>query len=184
MHPTCKAMTDSPVLEPPQPKPKRHRVNLALAGTLLARGMGYDEIAKQVGAANGNSLRVNLSKKGVTLERVRNPHPDHVKTASVTYKVVAEATEVLRENANKVLNGQLTKLASKPVGKLANRGQGEAAVLETLSRTWRNLNGNPDSITFSFGASQQSSEPVIERAVVTDVTSTPLVADQPANTGD
>jgi len=62
---------------------------------------------------------------------------------------------------------QVSKLASKSPGKLANKGQGEAAVLETLSRTWRNLNGNPDSISISFGArnlslDQPALAPVIE----------------------
>jgi len=50
-------MTTSEPL-PAQAKTKPKRINYALAATLLASGVTFDEIAQQVGAATGNSLRV------------------------------------------------------------------------------------------------------------------------------
>lgn len=154
-------MTET-VAESTQPKVRKrqHRINKALAGALLATqpDQTFDDVALQVGAKNGNSLKRSLFNHGLTREKLSNLSRNCVE-ASFTANVVTQAVEIIRDKANGVLDGQLTKLANKPVGKLANRGQGEAAVLETLSRTWRNLNGNPDQITVQFGAALLSAKP-------------------------
>lgn len=154
----------NPPSESPTAKIKRHRINLALAGALLAQGMGYDEVAPKVGAKNGNSLRSNLAKRGVTLTKVRNPSPDHVATATVTCKVVNEATEQLQERFNSEIARQLAAIEAERMtyDDLPSRGQGRTATVKTLAETYRAVNGNPDSVTFSFGASVQSSRPELE----------------------
>ena len=65
------------------------------------------------------------------------------------------------------MHEQIATLSKRKVGPLANRGQGEAATLKTMVESYRGLYGNPDSVTFTFGARALSSEscpasPVIE----------------------
>ena len=168
---------------PPRPpgKPRRHRVNLALAGVLLTQGMSYDEVAPRVGAATGNSLRVNLGKKGLNLDKMRNPDPAASAQAVATIKLVSEASEIVKERLHGRLGAQIEQLSKRKVGKLASKGQGEAATLKTMAETWRTLNGNPDSISISFGArnlslDQPALAPVIDCPVLApDFSTTPPI---------
>lgn len=159
------ASTDSPPAVPAR-KPRQKRINHALAGSLLAVGCTLDAIAPQVGAKNGESLRTALARKGVTARTVRALQPTPERTMTVTAKIVEAAAEGLRDKLNGSLVASVDAFNSRPLrrNKLANKGQGDAAVLETLSRTWRNLNGSPDSVTFQFGAGSQSDMPQVEPA--------------------
>src|SRR6185295_2387038 len=151
------------VIEPTQGiKPTRagkpRKVNHALAGALLAAGMSYEQVAPRVGAATGNSLRVGLAKQGVSATSMRNPEVALARKITVTAQIATEAAEIVKERLHGRLGSQIEHLSKRKVGKLASKGQGEAAVLKTMAETWRTLNGNPDSITFSFGASAQSDD--------------------------
>lgn len=149
-------MIDGPeVQQASQPAKKRKaRINHALAGTLLATGCTLAAIAPQVGAKNAESLRAALARKGVTTRSVRNLEPRGERRVTVTAKLVEEATEGLRASLNGSLAAVVSAFNSKsPTRKsLASKGQGDAATLKQIAETWRTLNGNPDSISISFGA--------------------------------
>jgi hypothetical protein len=134
-------------------KPKAKRINYALAGTLLASGMEWDQIAPSVGAKNGETLRAGCARKGVTKPMVRNLETKGQTRISVTAKLATEAESIIRQRLNSGLIQAADALLSKsPTRKsLSNKGQGHASTLETLSRTWRNLNGSPDQVQVSFG---------------------------------
>jgi hypothetical protein len=134
---------------------KRHRVNLALAGVLMAQGLSYDEVAPRVGAATGNSLRVNMGKKGLNLATIRNPDAAPAAQAVATIKLVRQTEDALRETLNNRLGDAVGVLGKEKLSyrKLASRGQGHAATLKQLAETWRTLNGNPDQISITFKAS-------------------------------
>jgi len=135
-------------------KPRRPRVNLALAGVLLAQGMSYAEIAPRVGAATGNSLRVNLHKKGVTARNTEKL-PEHEQAqVKVLNKVVTAASEALRDEMGGRLREQIKQLRSEPVTRLASQGQGEAATLKTLAETHKLLFGGSESTVLVFGVDQ------------------------------
>ncbi len=140
----------SPPTETPK-KPKKKRINYALGAVLVSKGFDYDAAAQQAGAKNGRVLRVGLRRKGITATASRALLPSLPERVSVTAKIVSDVQDALRDKLNSGLDAQASKLLAKKPGKLHNRGQGDASVLETLSRTWRNLNGNPDSITVQFG---------------------------------
>lgn len=148
---------DDPKAKRPEYQRKKHkRVNLALAGVIAATtGQSWNEIAPQVGSVSGNALGVNMHGKGITKRSIAEAKAPTIK-ATLTAQVVSEATEIIRDRANSVLALQIGKLAAKKPGRLASKGQGEAAVLKTMAETWRTLNGNPDQITVQFGANMLS----------------------------
>src|SRR5512138_2319801 len=68
----CPAMPPVTLDLPDKPKPKR--INYALGATMIAQGLTFDQVAPRVGAANGNSLKVGLIRKGVTATIARRGH--------------------------------------------------------------------------------------------------------------
>lgn len=168
-----------PVTTTPVVKPKQKRINYALGAVLVSKGFSLDEAAKQAGAKNGTTLRVGLRRKGITPTASRALLPSMPERVTVTARIVSDATQAIRDRTNNLLSMQVDKLGAKKPGRLANRGQGEAAVLETLSRTWRNLNGSPDQISIQFGASMVSDmvppQVTVEVPSVTVPDSTPPV---------
>jgi hypothetical protein len=166
-------VTVNPIMFPSKVKRPRKRINKALAGVLVATTkQSWDELAPKVGAANGNSLRVNMFKSGVTQQNCR-PEPEQPITttqASVTLQVVTEAAELLRKELNGELLAQVNALKSVPAtfDALASKGQGRAGTVKQIAETWRTLNGNPDQVSISFGVGQldrfqpDAVQPVIE----------------------
>lgn len=154
--------TEQPTAQ--QPKKRQKRVNYALAGALLSQGLEFDEIAPQVGAANGESLRAGMSRKGVTKKSVMSLQPRETRVTTVTAKIVDQASAVLADRFNGEIARQLAQIEAQPCSydDLPSRGQGRTATVKTLAETYRAVNGNPDSVTFSFGASVQSSRPELE----------------------
>lgn len=143
------------------PVKHRKRINYALAGTLLHTGLSMDEIAVKVGAANANTLRSALSRKGVTRSNARlitdvNPSQSHVET--LTARISRQASDIIKDSIGERLLAQASKLSSRKVGKLANVGQGEAAVLKTLAETHRTLYGGAEMNVLIFGASSMERE--------------------------
>lgn len=149
------------------PKQKRKRLNMVLAGSLRSQGWDYDAIAKEIGASSGNSVRVQLNRKGVTKQLAGNkPIPESVTKRVIsteTVKIVAEASEMVKEKLGQGLSRAVDVAASQPVTyeELANNGQGHASVLKTLAETYRALHGSAESQVIVFGVGKLR-EPSIE----------------------
>lgn len=167
-------------------KPRQKRINKGLAGVLAANtDQTWDEIAPQVGAKNGNSLKVSMLGNGLSKRVLQGIAENKVK-ATLTAQVVSDASEIIRNRLNDELMVQTDLLSKeKPdYSDLASRGQGRAATVKAIAETWRTLNGNPDSVTIQFGASLLSDaqpstpQPVVDcvsSPVETDMTGTPPV---------
>lgn len=141
---------------PLQRSRKKARINYALAGTLLASGMSYDDIAAKCGAKTGESLRTGLSRKGVTKRSVTTlPIPDE-RMQSATMRSALAGAEIIRERLNGRLAEAVSALGTKSVTyrDLANQGQGHAAVLKTLAETHKALNGAAETQVLVFGVDQ------------------------------
>lgn len=98
---------------------KCQRVNYALAATMLAGGMSFDEIAPKVGAKNGAVVKAGLSRKGVT-KRQAMALPEERLTMegsrSLTLSIAHRASDYLREQSEK------TRVAlAECAGKLAEK---------------------------------------------------------------
>jgi hypothetical protein len=117
------------------------KIDYTLAAAMLADGYDYDEIAPKVGAKSAESLRVCLQKRGITKSRLRPVTPVVTKSVTRNQKVQVSSnaddavTDVLRSELNAELMAQVVKLRSKPVGELANRGQGRASVVKTIAES-------------------------------------------------
>ena len=109
-------------------------INYALAGTLIAAGVTYAEAAKQTGAANGESLRRVLARKGVTARQARAIPVTNAPPMSVTLSLATAAGELLRNSLAKDLQATADKVGNLPtVGYKALKQRVE--VLEPLART-------------------------------------------------
>jgi hypothetical protein len=162
------AVTEAPerIKAKPGCKPKQKRVNYALAATLLHQGVTLAEIALQVGAANAESLRCGLARKGVTLKQIRNAPMAEERVTSVTARIASDASEIIRQNIGNRLLDQVSHLSKRKVGHLANAGQGEAAVLKTLAETHRTLYGGAETNITIFGAETMNFQPAQQSQVV------------------
>lgn len=158
----------------PPPVKHRKRINYALAGTLLHSGLTMDEIALRVGAANGNTLRSSLSRKGVTKSGAKlivDVNADKKSVDTLTARVSRDAAEIIRDSIGERLLGQIGKLSKRKVGKLANQGQGEAAVLKTLAETHRTLYGGAEMNVVVFGAASLERGPAQDQPPAIDIES-------------
>ena len=117
------------------------KVNYALAGTLVASGMTFQEAASRCNAANGESLRRGLFRKGVTGRASRVAYTDRIVPQSVTMTVATQAAEHLKSTFNRILVkhvGSLEKIKpSSNLKKLKKIGE----VIEPFARTYRTVNG-------------------------------------------
>jgi hypothetical protein len=96
-------MPETVLLEPPQVKPKRGRIDYALARTLIAQHVTLAEAAKQAGAKDAHSLRVGLAQQGITATQLRNTKPQLAKAFTVAKQAVTAASEELKEDFAEVL---------------------------------------------------------------------------------
>jgi hypothetical protein len=177
------SVEELPVIPPPQPKQRRKRINLALAGSLLTQGLSYDEVAPRVGAATGNSLRVNLGKRGLNLTVLRTPDAAGPAQEQAVVKLVRATESALRDKLNGGLQVAVDKATAKKVNyrDLASRGQGHAVVLKTLAETWRTLNGSPDQVTVQFGVSLLDASPVAALPQPVATQDQPIIDIEPAS---
>ena len=116
------------------------RINYALGATLVASGLTYEAVAPQVGAKNGNTLRVGLQKWGASADKLRALPIHGERNQSAIVRLAAQATEVMRDNlGDTALNHikQLAKVPAKPnlkhlqaVGNVLERFVGAASKLE------------------------------------------------------
>ena len=118
----------------------RHRVNYALAATLLASGVTLAEAAKQTGAKNANVLAVGLRRHGVTATKARSLPLVGEKIDNAAIRVANQASEIMRERLGSVTLehiNNLSQIPAKPnlkhlqaVGNVLERFVGAASKLE------------------------------------------------------
>ncbi len=160
-------------------KAARKRINFALAGTLIASGLSYAEVAEKCNAGSVESLRTGLARKGVSLrrlKRVQNPiqgqeYRDTAQVQTVAARAVHLGAEMIRDRLAGQLGQSVDALSTLPVAypDLASKGQGRAAVLKTLAETHKLLFGGADQTVIVFGV-ESMGESHLEPAI--DVTST------------
>jgi hypothetical protein len=128
------------VIDPVKPK-RKTRINYALAGTLLTTGLSYDEIAPQVGAKNGQSVRIGLFKKGVTLRKVQQLPTPNEGSMPVLLRVATQAGQIVRDRLSKDLEQTTNELLSTKQRKGLKALKERVEVLEPLTRTASKLYG-------------------------------------------
>lgn len=140
---------------------KTKRINYTLAATLITAGMSYEDAARQTGAANGESLRRGLHRKGVTKRQATSITIQGDRIATVTRQVATEASEIIRNQLGDKLGQAVTALGGKRVSykDLANQGQGHAAVLKTLAETHKTLYGGAEMNVVVFGVGSMDATP-------------------------
>lgn len=160
------ATIEAPAKAKPGCKPGNKRINYALAATLLHQGVTLDKIALQVGAANAESLRCGLSRKGVTLKSIRNAPVADERVTSVTARIASQAAESLRDSLGNQLGVAVQAMNGKRISyrDLANAGQGHAAVLKTLAETHRTLYGGAEMNVLIFGADSMGRGPIQQQS--------------------
>ncbi len=138
-------MPDIDIAEPTESKPRRKRVNLTLAATMLTTGLTFNEIAPQVGAKNGNSLKVALHKKGVNKNMACNNLLSESVTNQLTFRVVNQASEALRSSMADILQSHTTKLSQIPARANLKHIKQIGEAIEPLARTAKIVHGWSDS---------------------------------------
>lgn len=116
------------------------RINYALAATLIASGLSYDEAAPQVGSKNGNSLRVGLNRRGVTLRTATNVlqgvTPAQLSSSPVLLRVANAAHQVLSRRSEST-RSKHADVAFKVAETIANREVPKHAdKLQQYVETW------------------------------------------------
>lgn len=127
---------DMPESNPvPEPRKKHHRINYALAATLVASGVTLEEAAKQTGAKNANTLGAGLRRKGVTATACRNMEPVGERSTNVTLRLASQAKDVLREQFASLLGKHVGQLDAIPAKANLKHLRQVANVAEPLART-------------------------------------------------
>lgn len=111
-------MPDLDILEPPKRKrqgPAQHRINYALAATLLSQHLTYEQVAKQVGAKNANSLKAGMNRRGVTATLTRSNDFQTQRAVVIATKAVSQASEALRSKFSGLLDNAASKLCNVEV---------------------------------------------------------------------
>ena len=153
-------------------------VNYALAATLIASGMTYDDAAMECGAKNGQGLRVGLFRKGVTRKQALAPRDHLPVNRSVTLRVATEASEVLKRSMAEILQNHTGALAAVKAKSNLKHITQVGNALEPLVRSAKVVHGWGDSDKAGLvviGAVRQSdpdAQPVIDVTTVAE-SSTP-----------
>lgn len=147
---------------------KKHRINYALAATLIASGASLAQAAERSGAANALTLKTCLRRKGLTFNAIRNSEGNLDNMQRVATRAVSQASEALRAQFGDILAAHGAALAKVPAKRnLAHiRKVGEA--FEPLARTAK--------IVHDWGSSQ--SVGIVSLGVVTQAEAEE--AEQPA----
>lgn len=156
----------------------RQTINYAMAATLLSQGLNYEQAAQQVGAKNGNSLKVGLFRRGVSQTATRSGE-FAVKRATIVAKaVVNEASKALKEEMSGLLATHTSALKQiKPRANLKHIMRVGMA-LEPLVRSAKTIHGWGDEAAQGLIIDVRQADPDSAN-VVTDVatTVTPMVAE-------
>lgn len=121
------------------------KINYALAATLVAAGHSYAEVAPQVGAKTGESLRVGLNKRGVTLrtatDALQAATPDQLRNAPMLLRVANAANalqrigERTRTKAANIAERLADSLAERKVPRNLEDAQVFASTLQSTVKT-------------------------------------------------
>lgn len=123
----------------------KQTINYALAATLLSQHVTLDEAAKQVGAKDGNTLRVGLARRGVTATLARRSEDQKERAVTVANKAVADASEALRRDFTDILAKHVGALNKVPGKSNLKHLRQVANVAEPLARTAKIVYGWDDS---------------------------------------
>jgi hypothetical protein len=142
------------------------RVDYALAATMLAAGMNYGEIAAKFGVTRA-SLRVGLSRKGVSRGLIEHRAMIAERAGEVATKVLASASERLRgmlSNELERTTGTLAKIKPKEcLGDIEARSK----VAESIARTAKIVHDwGADSLTGLVVIGQTRSADAEERPAI------------------
>jgi len=88
----------------------RQTINYAMAATLLSQGLNYEQAAQQVGAKDGNSLRVGLFRRGVTLTATRGSEFAIQRAVRVATVAVSGASKALKNDMAGLLQAHTSAL--------------------------------------------------------------------------
>lgn len=153
----------------------RQTINYAMAATLLSQGLNYEQAAQQVGAKDGNSLRVGLFRRGVTLTATRGSEFAIQRAVRVATVAVSGASKALKEDMAELLQSHtsaLGQIKAKPNLKHILR---VGMALEPLVRSAKVVHGWGDEVAHGLlvMGEMRSADPDNESVnAVTDVTTT------------
>ncbi len=149
----------------------RQTINYAMAATLLSQGLNYEQAAQQVGAKNGNSLKVGLFRRGVSQTATRSGEFAVVRATQVATRVVNAASDRLKEEMSGLLathTGALSQI--KPRANLKHIMRVGMA-LEPLVRSAKVVHGWGDEQAQGLIISMKEADPDAATVDVTSVTS-------------
>jgi len=154
-----------------------------MAATLLSQGLNYEQAAQQVGAKDGNSLRVGLFRRGVTLTATRGSEFAIQRAVRVANTVVSEASKALKEEMSGLLATHTSALKQvKPRANLKHIMRVGMA-LEPLVRSAKVVHGWGDEAAQGLIVDVRQADPDSAN-VVADVASTvtPMVTEDTTET--
>lgn len=171
------------------PRQKGKRVNYALGAILVAQHVTYDEAAKLCGAANGNVLKVGLSRLGVTATQARQNKTRLDDAVQVANRAISDKSNALREGFANVLAKHTAKLEQVPARTNLKHIAAVGYAMEPLARIakivhdWGNetksgliilgvveqLSAKQDALEVSSSVSQATTEsvPISTESVIT-----------------
>jgi hypothetical protein len=147
---------------------KKHRINYALAATMIAGGVTLPEAAKRLGAASATSLRVGLARKGVTITGIRKESGNVDRIQAVAVKCVSQASEALKAQFSDILAKHGEALSKVPAKRNLTHIRKVGEAFEPLARIGKIVHdwGSSQSIgLISIGAAsqvEQAEQPAIE----------------------
>ncbi len=160
------------------------KINYALAASLAASGLTMAEIAPRVGAKNGNTLRVGLSKRGVTTTVVRQlPIYGSPRSTNAAANVASQVLQILSEKSRKrmaeAVSSGIELCASVPMVDIGtDSALKHAQTLKSLAETGKiafaDWNEQPNTSLVQVNIlNQLNGETVKDDSVTIDVKSEP-----------
>ncbi len=142
-------------------------VNYALAATLIASGVSFDDAARECGAKTGTGLRIGLYRKGVTRKQALAPNGVTSVNKSVTLRIANQASDILKRSMADILQSHTESLAQIPAKANLDHIQSVGAALEPLVRSAKVVHGWGDEQAQGLIISMKEADP----DVVVDVSS-------------
>jgi hypothetical protein len=167
-------------------RPKKIRINVALAATLLSTGATFAEIAPQVGAKSANSVRSALLRKGIQRKTFADLPISAERCTNVAIRVASEASERLRERFSKVLDREMAKIEKPNVStKTLKKVRAIGETIEPLARTAKVVHNWGDGSTSGLvvvGAMNSADMPISDPIDISPIEEKRLTdAPQPAD---
>ena len=156
-------------------------VNYALAATLIASGVTFDDAASECGAKSGDVLKVGLFRKGVTRKQVEALAIVNDVNKSKTLRLANQASEILKRGMADIIQSQTDALSTIPAKADLDHIQSVGAALEPLVRSAKVVHGWGDEQAQGLIISMKEADPDSVTDVVSTVTSVAETATEPVN---